>query len=298
MAIDFPNSPTTNQTYTVGATTWTYDGEKWVITASGRTGPSAVTVSDTAPTSPSYGTFWYNSSNGRTYTYYADADSAQWVEVGSADPTFNTLTTKGDILTRSSTSMARQAIGTDGQVLTADSTQANGMKWGGALGLEIVSTGTISNQTSFDITGFTSSYSLFKVVLEIFRTSGSGSSSTTATVVGGSTVYTSGYYGGGWYSAYNAGNGTTGVRNNGADMLMPYVVAQDNPSRLEMTVGGMNSTQFQFSCSGMYYDMGVSGPVMFGYQNTTKTTALDKIRFTNAVGMSGGWRVYGYRNTL
>ena len=31
MAIDFPNSPTLNQDYTVGTTTWTYDGAKWVL---------------------------------------------------------------------------------------------------------------------------------------------------------------------------------------------------------------------------------------------------------------------------
>jgi len=31
MPIDFPNSPTTNDFYTVGNRTWRYDGEKWVI---------------------------------------------------------------------------------------------------------------------------------------------------------------------------------------------------------------------------------------------------------------------------
>ena len=31
MAIDFPNSPSTNQTYTVGNRTWKYDGEKWIL---------------------------------------------------------------------------------------------------------------------------------------------------------------------------------------------------------------------------------------------------------------------------
>ena len=31
MAIDFPNSPSLNQTYTVGSKTWSYDGEKWVL---------------------------------------------------------------------------------------------------------------------------------------------------------------------------------------------------------------------------------------------------------------------------
>lgn len=31
MAIDFPNTPTLNQTYTVGNKTWQYDGEKWIV---------------------------------------------------------------------------------------------------------------------------------------------------------------------------------------------------------------------------------------------------------------------------
>jgi hypothetical protein len=31
MAIDFPNAPSTNDTYSVGSRTWRYDGEKWVL---------------------------------------------------------------------------------------------------------------------------------------------------------------------------------------------------------------------------------------------------------------------------
>jgi Spy/CpxP family protein refolding chaperone len=31
MAIDFPDTPTTGDTHTVGSKTWRYDGEKWVI---------------------------------------------------------------------------------------------------------------------------------------------------------------------------------------------------------------------------------------------------------------------------
>jgi hypothetical protein len=34
MAINFPNSPATNSTYTVGSTTWSFDGEKWILVAS------------------------------------------------------------------------------------------------------------------------------------------------------------------------------------------------------------------------------------------------------------------------
>jgi hypothetical protein len=33
MAIDFPNSPTTNDTYTVGSRTWTWTGSIWELKA-------------------------------------------------------------------------------------------------------------------------------------------------------------------------------------------------------------------------------------------------------------------------
>lgn len=47
-------------------------------------------VSDTAPTGTN-GKLWYNSTNGRTFVYYQDGTSNQWVEVGTASiaPTGN-----------------------------------------------------------------------------------------------------------------------------------------------------------------------------------------------------------------
>ncbi len=48
------------------------------------------TVSDTAPVSPTEGDLWFDSSSGKLYTYYADADSSQWI---SAASTFNADTT-------------------------------------------------------------------------------------------------------------------------------------------------------------------------------------------------------------
>ncbi len=39
------------------------------------------------------------------------------------------LVSKGDLMTRDSNSVVRLPVGTDGQVLTADSTQAAGLKW-------------------------------------------------------------------------------------------------------------------------------------------------------------------------
>src|SRR6185503_8886803 len=43
------------------------------------------------------------------------------------------LTTKGDLLTRTSSANARQAVGTNNQILMADSAQTNGIKWTSAV---------------------------------------------------------------------------------------------------------------------------------------------------------------------
>jgi hypothetical protein len=43
MAIDFPNSPTTGQTFTSGTRTWTHDGAKWNLTSYGPVGPQGAT---------------------------------------------------------------------------------------------------------------------------------------------------------------------------------------------------------------------------------------------------------------
>lgn len=57
----------------------------------GPIGSGGATISDTAPSSPVSGQLWYNSSDGRTYIYYQDGSSSQWVEIGTASisPTAN-----------------------------------------------------------------------------------------------------------------------------------------------------------------------------------------------------------------
>ena len=52
-----------------------------VIVGSGSsTGSASLTVSNTAPASPSDGNLWYDSSDGFIYVYVQDPDSAQWVQ--------------------------------------------------------------------------------------------------------------------------------------------------------------------------------------------------------------------------
>jgi hypothetical protein len=83
--------------------------------------------------SPQEGMISYLKDTNATQYYSGSA----WVSVGGSSP----LTTKGDLYTYS-TADARLGVGTNGQVLTADSAEATGLKWatagGGGKVLQVV----------------------------------------------------------------------------------------------------------------------------------------------------------------
>jgi len=67
-------SPTIDQTLV-------YNGTQWVNQDSSGGG---LTVSATSPAGPDNGDMWFSSNDGKTYVYYSDGDSSQWVEVGAS----------------------------------------------------------------------------------------------------------------------------------------------------------------------------------------------------------------------
>ena len=68
MALNFPDSPSNGDTFG----SFTYDSSKtvWKPTSSGGSGGASVTVSDTAPSSPSSGDLWYKSDEGQLKVWY------------------------------------------------------------------------------------------------------------------------------------------------------------------------------------------------------------------------------------
>jgi hypothetical protein len=58
-----------------------------------------------------------------------NAGTSAWEPVAVGADITNTLTTKGDLLGRSSSAAARLGVGANGTVLTADSAEATGLKW-------------------------------------------------------------------------------------------------------------------------------------------------------------------------
>ena len=80
MALTFPSSPTNGQVYsdTTTGNRYIYDSTNniWKFAANN----VGMSVSSTPPANVAPGAMWFNSSIGRTFLYYDDGDSKQWVE--------------------------------------------------------------------------------------------------------------------------------------------------------------------------------------------------------------------------
>lgn len=83
---------------------------------------------------------------------------------------------KGDLIAGTGAdTFSRLAVGTNDQVLIADSTTATGLKWGAAPagGMTVIATGTLSGAT-FDISSIPGTYNYIQLVLDGFRNSTAG----------------------------------------------------------------------------------------------------------------------------
>lgn len=89
------------------------------------------------------------------YLYFISTSNAVFfADAGFTSP----LTTKGDLFTWD-TGNARLGVGSNDQVLTADSAQATGLKWAAAGGMTLLSTTTpTASATTVNITGISTSY--------------------------------------------------------------------------------------------------------------------------------------------
>jgi hypothetical protein len=87
--------------------------------------PGKFITSDTPPASPTSGDSWFDSTRGKTYVYYNDGDSSQWVQIGSAQtgasgvvsvtaPITNTGTNNSAVLGFATNPSLSGVVGTNG----------------------------------------------------------------------------------------------------------------------------------------------------------------------------------------
>jgi hypothetical protein len=95
MALTFPSSPIDGQVFTDPGTgnRYLYDAARglWKFAANN----VGMTVSSVPPAAPAQGAMWYHRDIGRTFVYYDDGDSKQWVEVVPAPGSYDSATVAG-----------------------------------------------------------------------------------------------------------------------------------------------------------------------------------------------------------
>jgi hypothetical protein len=207
------------------------------------------------------------------------------------------LTTKGDLFTFS-TLDARLAVGTNGHVLTADSTESTGIKWAAPSGggaLVYVGGGSFSASSSQSFNNvFTSTYQNYMVVVNSEQST--ESSNSIRMRVGGSDNSTSNYYTITTFNKINAAGADTDVKYSATAQFTTNNVRNvnqvfyfSNPQSSLKTF--LSTVQTAFNYSTDFYTSRMSG--LFN-----ATTSFDGFSyFPDSGTITGNIRIYGIANS-
>lgn len=220
---------------------------------------------------------------------------ADYITSGSAiNPTI--VDAKGDIIAATAAdTVARLAVGSNDQVLTADSSTATGLKWATASSGDFVriTTSSFSASSGVEIDScFSSTYDNYRILFNVTALASSPNSLNLRFRTGGSTNTTSNYGSAFRYTPYGGGSGGWG----GSSLSNTSAYLADYSNYQAVTVFDIFNPFASQKTHVLYLHNLASGYVFNGGALFDSTTSFDGIRLYPDTGtITGTVSVYGYK---